>query len=174
MGCNYSQRITLSKSIIAKTQTGVRENEARSGRTHAPTLQSPESFVITNPPNPSLNWEMINELVGDVSLNVPGKADDSITLPRTVPKAHVYTDFRTREFLSIMFCKSAWMGQNRWNGWTNYIVNNSATQHFLHITILITSKWLVTEWAGFSNHSAQVKVHLHVCAIHYTYWEFDA
>lgn len=94
MGCNYSQRITLSKSIIAKTQTGVRENEARSDRTHAPMLQSPESFVITTPPNPSINWGMINELVGDVSLNVPGKADNCISPPRTVPNAHIYTDFR--------------------------------------------------------------------------------
>lgn len=50
--CNYSQRITLSKSIIGKTQTGVRENEAQSDRTHAPMLQSPESFVTTNPPTP--------------------------------------------------------------------------------------------------------------------------
>ncbi len=50
--CNYSQRIILSKSITDKTQTGVRENEVQSDWTHAPTLQSPESFVITNPPTP--------------------------------------------------------------------------------------------------------------------------
>lgn len=33
-----------------------------------------------------------------------------------------------QEFLSIMFCKSASMGQNCWNGWTNYTVNNSTTR----------------------------------------------
>lgn len=104
MGCNYSPRITLSKSIIGKTQTGVRENEAQSDRTHAPTLQSPESFVITNPlPNPSLNWGMINELVGDVSLSVPEKAGDRISPPKTVPKAQVRWIPGPQEFFSIMF-----------------------------------------------------------------------